>query len=167
MHTLLPIFSLPGSSNDHLNKTLTKIFDTIEGENIETNTQIAWEILEKRKLSSDVIIISLDVKNLYNNVPLKEAVETALRRLYELISPPETFRKAMKKLLNLAVNNVHFKFNGLWYVQRDGLEMGDILAVMFTNLWLKEHESVLMKEKPKLTLLKEYNKKICCFIWFF
>ena len=105
---LRPVF-LPGSSYDNLNKTLAKYFYEIEEANIETNTQMAREILEKTELDSDERIISLDVKSLYTNVPLNEAVEIALRRLYEQVNSPETSRKTMKKLLNLAVSKVHFK----------------------------------------------------------
>ena len=68
---LRPVLSSPGSSFDNLNKTLAKYFDEIEGANTETNTQMAREILEKIELDSDESIISLDVKNLYTNVPLK------------------------------------------------------------------------------------------------
>ena len=67
---LRPVLSLPGSSYDNLNKTLAKYFDEIEA-NIETNTQMAREILEKTELDSDESIISLDVNSLYTNVPLK------------------------------------------------------------------------------------------------
>ena len=81
--TLRPVHSLPGSSYDHLKKTLAKFFDKIEGANIKTNTQMAREILEQKDLDSDESIISLDLKSLYTNVTLKEAVEIALRRLCE------------------------------------------------------------------------------------
>ena len=50
---LRPVLSLPGSSYDNLNKTLAKYFDETEGKNIETNTQMASEILEKTELDSD------------------------------------------------------------------------------------------------------------------
>ena len=103
---------------------MAKYFDESEGANIETNTQMAREILEKTELDSDESIISLDAKSLYTNVPLKEAVEIAPRSLYEQVNPPETSSKTMKKLLNLAVSKVHFKCNGLSYVQKDGLAMG-------------------------------------------
>ena len=106
---LRPVLSLPGSSYDNLNKTFAKYFYEIEGANIETNTQMAREILEKTELDSDESIISLDVKSLYTNVPLKEAVEIALRRLYEQVNPPETSRKTMKKLMNLAVSKVNLQ----------------------------------------------------------
>ena len=158
---LRPVLSLPGSSYDNLNKTLTKYFDEIKEANIETNTQMAREILEKTELDSDESIISLDVKSLYTNVPLKEAVEIALRRLYEQVNPAETSRKTMKKLLNLAVSKVLFKCNGLWYVQKDGLAMGASLAIKLANLWLKEYEPALKKKVPKLTVLYEGNKEVC------
>ena len=103
-----PVFSLPGSSYDNLNKTLAKYFDEIDGENIETITKLAREILGKTELVSDQSIISLDVKSFYTNVPLKQAPEIALRRLYEQVNSHETSRKNMKKLLNLAMSKVRF-----------------------------------------------------------
>ena len=60
---LRPVLSLPGSSYYNLNKVLAKFFEKIEGANIETN--------------------SLDVKSLYTKVPLKEAIDISLRKLYE------------------------------------------------------------------------------------
>ena len=49
---LRPALSLPGSSYDNLNKTRAKYFDEIEGANIETNSQMAREVLEKTELDS-------------------------------------------------------------------------------------------------------------------
>ena len=158
---LRSVLSLPGSSYEHLNKTLAKFFDNIGGANIETNTQMAREIIENIDLDYNESIISLDVKSLYTNVPLKEAIDIALRKLYEQTSPPKLARGTMKKLLNMAVSNVHFKCNGLWYVQKDGLAMGASLAVILGNLWLKEYEYALMKEVPALTQLNENRNGLC------
>ena len=99
---------------------------------------------------------------MYTNVPLKEAVELALRRLYEQVNPSETSRETMKKLLNLAVSKVHFNCNGLWYVQKDGIAMRASLAVILANLWLKEYEPAIKKKVPKLTVLNEEgNNEVC------
>ena len=51
------------------------------------------------------------------------ALEIALRELYSSNLAPDILRSAMKSLLKLAVTNVHFKCNGIWYVQSDGLAM--------------------------------------------
>ena len=44
-------------------KILEKYFQIIEGANIETNTEMAREILQKTQLDTDEIIISLVVKS--------------------------------------------------------------------------------------------------------
>ena len=54
----------------------------------------------------------------------------------------------MKSLLKLAVKNVNFKCNGIWYVQSDGLAMGASLAVILANVWMKSFEESL--QKPEL-----------------
>ena len=57
---------------------LAKFVD-IDGANIETNTKDARETIENIALDPDKTIISLDVKSLYTNVPLKEAIEVAFQ----------------------------------------------------------------------------------------
>ena len=63
-------------------------------------------------------------------MPVGEAIETALRELYSSNLAPGIPRSAVKVLLKLAVTNVHFKCNGIWYVQSGGLAMGASLAVI-------------------------------------
>ena len=134
---LRPVLSLPGSSYYNLNKVLAKFFEKFEGANIETNSLDAREILESTNLEPNENLISLDVKSLYTNVPLEEAIDIALGKLYEQGEPPSMARKTMKRLLNMADCQVHFKSNEIWYVQKDGLAMGASLAVILANLWLK------------------------------
>ena len=88
------VLSLPGSSYEYLNKLLLKFFDKIDGANIENNTKDARETIETTALDPDKTISSLDVKRLYTNLPLKEAIEIALQKLYSQESPPEIQRAA-------------------------------------------------------------------------
>ena len=53
----------------------------------------------------------------------------------------------MKSFLRLAVTNVHFKCNKMWYTQTDGLAMGDSLSVTSANLWMKSYEKNFQKPK--------------------
>ena len=99
---------------------LANSLDNIDGANIETNTKEARETIENIALDPDENIISLDVKSLYTNVPLKEAIEIVFQKLYSQESPPEIHRAIMKRLLNMAVSKVYFKCNDSWYVQADG-----------------------------------------------
>ena len=99
------------------------------------------------------------MKSLHTNVPPKEAIEIALLKLYSQESPPEIQRSTMKRLLNLAVSKVHFKCNGSWYVQVDGLAMGASPTVILANLWLKEYDFALRQEIPVGTKLQQINDK--------
>ena len=154
------VLCLPGSSYYKLNKVLAKFFEKIEGANIETKSLDAREVLESNNLEPKENLICLDVKSLYKNVPLKEAIDIALRKLYEQDEPPSIARKTMKRLLNMAVSQVHFKCNETWYVHKDGLAMRASLAVILANLWLKQYETALSRDIPEMVLSeKDLNGK--------
>ena len=67
---------------------LQKIFENIEGANIETNLIDAKETSESIIREPNENLMSLDVKKLYTKVPLKEAKKIAVRKVYEQDVPP-------------------------------------------------------------------------------
>ena len=80
---LRPVLFLPSSSYENLTKILSKFFDKIEGVNGETEKQKTGEIIENVELDSDENINSLDVKSLFTNIPLKQAIDFELKNLYD------------------------------------------------------------------------------------
>ena len=85
-------------------------------------------------VEKDEQLLSLDVKSLYTNVPVKEAIYIALRSHYATDYKADIPRTTKKRLLELAVPNVHFKCNESWYCQKDGLARGSSLAVILADL---------------------------------
>ena len=71
---LRTVLSLPGSSYYNLIKVLANFFEKVEGANIETNSLDARETLKSISLELNENFLSLEVKSLYTNVPLKEAI---------------------------------------------------------------------------------------------
>ena len=69
-----PVLSLPGSCYDKINKGLAKLFSRFPGANIETSTTDMKKRLTDVQLLDDEDIFSLDVKSLYTNVPVAEAI---------------------------------------------------------------------------------------------
>ena len=59
---LRPVLSMPSSSYYNLNKVLAKIFEKIDGTNIETNSLDAREILESTNLEPNENLISFLIK---------------------------------------------------------------------------------------------------------
>ena len=85
------------------------LFDNVPGANIEKSTLDAQRKLESIKLEHDESIFSLDVKSLYTNAPVNEAIEIAVRSLYSSDHAPEMSRSKLKTLLKLAVTNFSFE----------------------------------------------------------
>ena len=140
---LRPVLSLPGSCYAKLDQFLARFFENVPGANIETSTLDVREALEQVKLDDDEEIFSLDVKSLYTKVPVKEAIDLAVDKLYATDKPPKMTKSAFSSLMELAVVNVRFMANNSWYVQRDGVAMGSALSVILANLWMKKFEPVL------------------------
>ena len=111
--------SLPGSSYGKMfliqRYIITEYFDKTEVASFETNTKAARDMIENTNLDSEQNINSLDVKNLYTNVPLKEVIDITHKKLYNQSGSPDLSRSTMKRLLYMAVRNVHFKCNDIWY----------------------------------------------------
>ena len=72
---------------------MQKFLGKTEGANIETNSLEAKEILESISLELKEIAVSLNVKSFYTNVAIKDAIDIALRKLYEQDEPPSIARK--------------------------------------------------------------------------
>ena len=90
----------------------------------------------------------------------------------------------MKRLLNMAVSQVHFKCNETWYVQKDRWAMWASLAVILANLWRKQYETAISRDIPEMFLPEkdlhgtcpECEKKVtyrskgveceCCLNWY-
>ena len=73
-----------------------------------------------------------------------------LKKLYEQDELPSIDRKIKKRLLNMAVSQVHFKCNETWYVQKDGLAKGASLAVILANLQnctIEGYSRIILPEK--------------------
>ena len=55
----------------------------------------------------------------------------------------------MKRLLELAITDVHFKCNESWYCQKYGLALCASLAVILANHWMKSWEPQPKLQAPK------------------
>ena len=106
-------------------------------------------------MTGDEQLVALDVTSLYTNVPVAEAIEIAVQKVYLQNEPPPLQKEVFKKLLQLAVANVHFKCGAKWYVKTDGLAMGASLAVILSNLWMKKLEFILSSSCPDPSRLNE------------
>ena len=159
---LRPVLSLPGSCYHKLIKVLSRFFDKVHGANFETCTSAMKELLASSTIDEDETIIFLDVKSLYTNVPVQEAIIHAVECLYSSECVPEFEKNVFIQLMKLAVTDVHCMACGQWFLQKDGVAMGSCLAVILANLWLKKFEEKMRLEVTRPPSTVESNIcKVC------
>ena len=145
---LRPVLSLPGSCYENLTNHLSKWFDKIEEAKIETSTINIKRDLMEVNLEEDEVIVSLDVKSLYTNVPVLESIELAADILYNSEELPPADKETFKDLMRMAVTDVYFMCDCRWYIQTDGVAMGSSLAVILANIWMKSFEESISRQQP-------------------
>ena len=111
--------------------------------------------------SNNYYMASIDVVNLFTNVPVIETINIILSNFF--INGVNNFlgltRVLFKQLLENSVLNSFFLFNGELYQQKDGLGMGLPLAPTFANIFMCHHEEQWLDDCPisfKPFLYKRY-----------
>ena len=94
------------------------------------------------------ILVTIDVKSLFTNIPQNEAIQ-ALNRTME-----ETGIHSMKKLFisrltNLVLTKNYFEFNNTLYRQTQGTAMGTRMVPSYANIFMKYIELQLTESSPK------------------
>ena len=100
------------------------------------------------KLNQDEHLASLDIQDLYNNIPINKAIDITLKRLNDnnkLDNLPFT-KTDIKELLNLTLKNSYFQFNGKFYKQKTGLPMGNTLSPILADIYMDEYQKQHLHE---------------------
>ena len=116
-YPLRPVISSIGSYNHELAKYLLDIIKSdIEGKEksfsfVRDSFDFVKNITEIKHINDDTML-SFDVDNLFTNVPVDEAIEIILNKIYKKNQQSTTSlkREEMKHLLETAVKNVPFRF---------------------------------------------------------
>jgi hypothetical protein len=140
-----PIISSIGSYNHNLSKYLYEIIKNNRPSQsfsyIRDSFQFVKKIIEIED-SSNQLMISFDVDNLYTNVPVHEAIEITLDMLFKRSNPPNIpfTRPQLKNLLEMSVTDIPFRFLDKLYIQVDGVAMGSPLGPILADLFMSNLE---------------------------
>ena len=92
--------------------------------------------------SSSYFMASFDIKTLFTNIPLEEAVSIATENYFTITRPSRNFAfKLFKDLLSSSVKYIIFLFNCKVFSQIDGAGMGNPLGPTFADLFFCHHET--------------------------
>ena len=88
----------------------------------------------------DNILVTLDVKSLYTNIPNEEGIE-AVREAITRSTDTKISSKVITTFLWLILTLSNFVFNVVNYLQKQGVTMGSICSPSYANLFMGYFES--------------------------
>ena len=146
---LRPILAAYNSPNFSLAKFLVPLLSNLTNNQytLPNSSKFIPEILQQH---SNTFMVSFDVQSLFTNVPLSETIDIIINKLF----PTQTtlfngFNAcSFRKLLELAVIDTHFIFNGDVYKQIDGMAMGSPLGPTFANIFMCYLEEQFLNDCP-------------------
>lgn len=155
--SIRPIVNNTTSPNYELNKILNKklkeVYTFQNSYSIKNSYDLA-NTLSQIKIPDNAKLASLDIANLYTNVPITECIDIIKNNLltHKKISMGETIE--LIELLELSLSYNYFMFNGKIYRQKEGLAMGNSLAGTLAEIFINDLENKFFR---KYTALKEKN----------
>ena len=107
--------------------------------------------LKNTKLQPNRKLISFDVKSLYTNVPVNEAIEMAATKLFdgennENREKMEVDKETFIALAKLDCTDVVFSSPSGYFRQKEGLAMGIQPAPMLANIWMSAFEETVKED---------------------
>ena len=98
---------------------------------------------------NDFHMASFDIESLLTSIPLPETIQICVQKLFSGKQPVHGFtRDVFKEILEHAVLNSLFLFNGTYYKQVKGLGMGLPLGLTLANIFMCHHEETWIRDCP-------------------
>ena len=92
---------------------------------------------------------SFDVKSLFTNIPLTEALNLCIKNLYRnQIRFGNLTKSSFYSLLKITMFESLFIFDGIFYEQSDGVAMGSPLGPTLANAFMFHFENIWLENCP-------------------
>ena len=156
-----PILSSYSTPNYKLAKFLVPLLEPFTRNNYTVKNSLEF----KEKIivqDSDLFMVSLDIESLFTNIPVEETINIILNKIF--IEPDFLFhnftRTDFKQLLELAVQDTAFIFDGVAFKQAEGMAMGSPLGPTFANIFMNSLEESLLDDCPLRFHPLYYNRYV-------
>ena len=97
--------------------------------------------ISKIKTENNDNLVSLDIQDLFTNVPVMRAIDIAINRIgqSEKFCEYKLAKTDLKQILILSLSNNYCKFNEKYFRQKQGLPMGNTLSPILADLYTDEY----------------------------
>ena len=113
-------------------------------------------IVRTLKVPPHCLLFSLDVKNLYTNIPITEGIQ-CIKNQFDRFPDPTRPDQHLLQLLDLNLTRNDFEFDNKFYLQIKGTAMGKKFAPAYANIYMAHwEEGVLPKCNPRPSQFYRY-----------
>lgn len=116
------------------------------------------EEINKKKLSENAILVTMDVSSLYTNIDHEEGAEACREKLEECCDKSISSER-LKTLILLVLQSTAFRFGNCIYKQVMGRSMGTPMAPNYANIFMAKFEKDVIASYYEKTGLKPH-------VWF-
>lgn len=108
------------------------------------------DIVKNLKIAEDFYFFSMDVDNLYTNIPIEAGIAT-VRNIFQKFPDPKRPDQELLQLLEINLTKNDFMFDEQFYLQVKGTAMGKKFAPAYANIFMANWEAEVLprcKKKP-------------------
>ena len=150
-HALRPVISHVNAPMSRGSKWASRQLSTCVGLISKAHIKDTRDFYDKvRRSKAKGRLLSLDIKSLYTNIPVDEAIEvvrtysTGVNPIFSLPINPDIFCDILK----VCVSFNQFSFCDKYYRQIAGLPMGSSLSPPMANIYMEHFEESLLEDIP-------------------
>ena len=122
-----------------LNKYLKQKLIIRNNYNIQ-NSKHLTTLLKSVPINKNSKIISLDIRDMYTNIPVKETLNI-IQNQTNLLCDDIDESDQLISLLETSLEQNYFMYNNEFYLQKDGLPMGSPISSLLSEIFLQNLES--------------------------
>ncbi|KAJ4441572.1 hypothetical protein ANN_11428 [Periplaneta americana] len=131
--SMRPVVNSVNTPNHKINTFLLKYLKQIlkmDNRYSLNNSQQLIERLQRLSINKSTKLVSLDIENLYTNIPLDETLKIISEKLHKLNTDEKIINQLMQ-LLSVCTKQNYFRFDNKYFLQTRGVAMGDSLSGFF------------------------------------
>ena len=142
-HPIRPIVNYTQAPAYKIQKFLSKYLKEkliIEHKYNIINSNKLATTLKTLKINKQMKFISLDIKDMYSNIPVQETIKIIQNQL-NIINTDQEETEQLISLLRSSLDQNYFEFDNQYYLQSEGLPMGGPLSSIISEIYLQDYEN--------------------------
>jgi hypothetical protein len=140
-----------------------KDYVTLKNKYNSVNYIIFAENITKICLKSNYKMLTMDIKDLYVNIPIKETINITKQTLINNTINTQTVKEITQAPHTILLQN-YFQHNGKHYKHNTGIAMGSPISSTTVEIFLQHMEQLLIKHALEQKTIIYYNRYVDIFI---